>query len=194
MSELSLQEWQDKVVDWANRKGWWEEKDRNDGQLIALMHSEVSEAFEALINATTTAEDLSREVTIEDLMAERSPKDDQLPLFVEEAADVVIRIMDWAGHRGYQIPYHDASPSCPVDGTVEIEVLYLTNGMHRALTQVLEELRQPTVDKESIQLFLLDVVNYAMFCCQMCDWKLTDAIDAKMAINEKRAYRHGKMF
>ena len=31
----------------AVEKGWWEDKDRNFGESIALMHSELSEALEA---------------------------------------------------------------------------------------------------------------------------------------------------
>ena len=33
----------------AKSKGWWE-TERNDGELIALMHSELSEALEAMRN------------------------------------------------------------------------------------------------------------------------------------------------
>lgn len=190
----TLREWQGQVVDWANRKGWWEVADRNDGQLIALMHSEVSEAFESYIRADALAEENRTEVKLADLMSEKNA---ELPLFVEEMADVVIRIMDWAGHRGYVIAYEDVSPSCPVDGSEEIEVMYLLNSMNFKLSQVLEELRQKSPDLEtgaSIALFLQDVISHAAYGCQMCSWKLEDAIDAKMAINEKRAYRHGKAF
>ena len=38
---------QTKVHNNAKEKGWWDEE-RNDGEMIALMHSELSEALEAL--------------------------------------------------------------------------------------------------------------------------------------------------
>lgn len=58
----------------AKDKGWWE-NERNDGELIALMHSELSEALEAMRN--------------------HAKKDD----VAEELADCCIRIFDYCGAR-----------------------------------------------------------------------------------------------
>lgn len=69
----------------AISKGWWQE-DRNDGELIALMHSELSEALEALRAG--------------------NPPDDHIPQFsgVEaELADVIIRALDMSAARGYDV-------------------------------------------------------------------------------------------
>ncbi len=69
----------------AVQHGWWE-KDRNDGELIALMHSELSEALEAL--------------------REGNPKDNKLPEFLNvevELADAINRIMDAAKERGRRV-------------------------------------------------------------------------------------------
>lgn len=88
MSELFIAEWnkiQKNTHEMVKSKGFWEEK-RNDGELIALMHSELSEALEALRHG--------------------NPKDDKICEFngVEaELADVVIRIMDYAEARKFKV-------------------------------------------------------------------------------------------
>lgn len=77
----------DEVHATAKEKGWWDE-DRNDGECLALMHSEISEALEGL----------------------RKPKSDEhLPMFdsvAVELADCIIRVMDFACAR--EIPVAEA--------------------------------------------------------------------------------------
>lgn len=62
----------------AKAKGWWGWR-RNDGELIALMHSELSEALEAMRN--------------------RAKKEE----IAEELADCCIRIFDFCGARGIDL-------------------------------------------------------------------------------------------
>ena len=69
----------------ARSKGWWDAP-REDGTSLALIHSEVSEALEAL--------------------RQDYPWSDKIPMFTkieEELADVVIRVMDYAARNDFRL-------------------------------------------------------------------------------------------
>lgn len=75
----------DEVHQNAKAHGFWE-TDRNDGEMICLMHSELSEAHEAIRHG--------------------NPPDDKVPEFLgteAELADVIIRIMDMAHARKWRV-------------------------------------------------------------------------------------------
>lgn len=66
----------------AKNKGFWD-KERNDAEMIALMHSELSEALEAI--------------------REDKPRGDVKDNLVAEFADVIIRIADFCGGRNINL-------------------------------------------------------------------------------------------
>jgi NTP pyrophosphatase (non-canonical NTP hydrolase) len=73
------------IHDVSVSKGWWD-KERNEGEIIALIHSELSEALEALRG--------------------NNKKDDKVPEFLGvevELADAIIRIMDYGHSKQYRI-------------------------------------------------------------------------------------------
>ena len=75
---MDIKQWIEACHNTAKEKGWWD-LERFDGELIALMHSELFEVLEVMCN------DLGKEHV------------------AEELADCCIRIFDYCGARGLDL-------------------------------------------------------------------------------------------
>lgn len=80
---MNLDEWAREIHKIAVEHGWWDEE-RSFGEIVALCHSELSEALEA---------DRRGEAMVE----ERDGKPEGVAV---EMADCLIRILDWFGRVG----------------------------------------------------------------------------------------------
>jgi NTP pyrophosphatase (non-canonical NTP hydrolase) len=76
---------EERVHQVAVDKGWWDHE-RNDGEMIALMHSELSEALEYLRHDNPPSDHIGAHSGA-----------------AEEMADCVIRIMDMGLARGWNV-------------------------------------------------------------------------------------------
>lgn len=71
--------------DTSKKFGYWD-KERNHGEVIALIHKQVSEALQAIYKGPT-----------------RSPKIPQFTALEESLADVIIRVMDFSNGAGLNV-------------------------------------------------------------------------------------------
>tara|TARA_Y100000310_G_scaffold305024_1_gene344781 strand:- start:2 stop:337 length:336 start_codon:yes stop_codon:yes gene_type:complete len=105
---MNISDLQEEAHEIAKEHGWWEEE-RNIGELLALVHSEVSEALEEW-----------REKGDNDLAHYDRFLDGTPVGFPIELADIIIRVMDMAEHLGINL-----------DEAIQVKMAYNENRPYR---------------------------------------------------------------
>ncbi len=164
----------------AKDHGWWDEP-RSFGDLIALVHSELSEALEAYrdfhdvqLRRRVEAVDTHKVTYVHDLPDFRDYEPVGVPM---ELADVVIRVADMAEHYRWAL--------C-TDGTVSTQHSF---GNWIALVHYHLAMAYGEGRDEQRYLNAALAVVYSMATHYGID--LESAIEAKMEYNRGRSYRHG---
>jgi NTP pyrophosphatase (non-canonical NTP hydrolase) len=93
-----LNELTKEVHEIAKSKGWWDDGDRNFGEVIALIHSELSEAMEEYRKGKVI--DIIDSKLVENGEGYYIEKPLGIPI---ELADVIIRVLDFCGRHDIDI-------------------------------------------------------------------------------------------
>ena len=168
---MNLSELQKEAHAVAVAHGWWDHE-RTFGDLIALVHSELSEALEAYREHPHPLPPYDRSFTLEKLPNGK-------PVGVaSELADVVIRVADMAEYYEGTLTAEGGAPEQASFG----DWIALA---HYWLSQAYGEV--PRYRATNLNNCLVVIYRMAEHYCIDLD----AAIEAKMEYNRTRSYRHG---
>lgn len=170
----------------AVEHGWWEEG-RSFGEIIALCHSELSEALEEYrtnIDSQTiySRDDTGRMFTYKYYLAHvTNPKPEGIPI---ELADCIIRVLDYCGYAGIDIEsaMENQLPSKYYGDFTEFITV-----CHFCLSRAYYQHQCFGDGVQWLAIILKTIQQY----CKAENIDLKEAIRIKMEYNKTRPYKHG---
>lgn len=170
---IDLNKFAKEVHENARAHGWWD-TERSFGEVIALIHSELSEALEEYRNGHTPTETYYSE----------GGKPEGIP---SELADVVIRVLDWCGHGGRELFCRDFDTILKPEFADSLEYVKQKDfgtfiaDIHRGVSDFYSS------DSEEPETFL----NNLFAWCASHKIDLESALLEKHNFNKTRPYKHG---
>lgn len=153
--------------------GWWrnlqtgEPKERNRGEALCLIHSEISEAYQAFLMIS---------------MDEKLPHHRGVAV---ELADTLIRIADYAGGFGYEIPAFEWARAKAVLEARAHPAPHFCD-LHATVSELMEHERKQ-YPQNARQNRLYDLILITMVLCIALDIDVGPIIEEKLAYNAQRA-------
>lgn len=191
---MNITEWAKEIHENAVKHGWWENK-RSTGEIIALIHSELSEALEEARDNRPMMYVLGPngdEICTPCYFGGRKPEG-----VAVELADAVIRLLDLAAHVGMPLQNYDtardeldtmrddAEKGFEDFGTVIAFLHTITSDFYGSVVKL-----EVT---ESISAALA-IIAYVEGYLAQNGLDLWQVIEIKHNYNKTRPYKHGKAF
>ena len=187
---MNLSELQREAHAIAKEHGWWDEE-RTFGELIALVHSELSEALEAY--REHGLEDW-RSHTYSDGFVDEHPQGEKPEGVASELADVVIRVADMA--ERYNVTLELDWPVQVFHPLPDSHFGENINVLHDALSDASSAYRADKMEPyaEDYPAWIGCIGGFTSMVYDLAAHygiDLDAAIEAKMEHNRTRSYRHG---
>lgn len=178
-TKLITNELRDAIYNHNVKAGWWDAPVREDGTTIALIHSELSEAWGGF---------------------KMDIPDDHLPQYpnvVVELADAAIRIYDFFGHKGWDVEkaldvVYSMGANLQVPHFEHVNFAQYYADLHYHVSAALEGVRKDQIMQIAdgildIAAFELAIALDMIYGCVSWGWPLEKAIGDKRAYNANRA-------
>lgn len=178
-TKLITNDLRDAIYNHNVKAGWWDAPVREDGTTIALIHSELSEAWGGF---------------------KMDIPDDHLPQYpnvVVELADAAIRIYDFFGHKKWDLEkaievvyvLQAEEPLLPFEN---MDIAEYFSDVHYHVSAALEGVRKDQIMQIAdgvldIAAFELAIALDMIYGCVSWGWPLEKAIGDKRAYNANRA-------